>query len=93
MKIMQLCVGMVATNCYIVYDEKSREAAVIDPGDNATSILSAAKKEKLDIKYVLLTHPRGICGCSSGRIWVSSARWPAPMWRISRIFWRTRGHK
>ena len=56
MKIMQLCVGMVATNCYIVYDEKSREAAVIDPGDNATSILSAAKKEKLDIKYVLLTH-------------------------------------
>ena len=56
MKIMQLCVGIVATNCYIVYDEKSREAAVIDPGDNATSILSAAKKEKLDIKYVLLTH-------------------------------------
>ena len=29
---------------------------MIDPGDNATSILSAAKKEKLDIKYVLLTH-------------------------------------
>lgn len=45
MKIMQLCVGMVATNCYIVYDEKSREAAVIDPGDNATSILSAAKRK------------------------------------------------
>ena len=56
MKIMQLCVGMVGTNCYIVYDEQSKEAVVIDPGDNALSILSAAAKESLDIKYVLLTH-------------------------------------
>lgn len=31
MKLMQLCVGMVRTNCYIVYDEATREAAVIDP--------------------------------------------------------------
>ncbi len=41
MKLMQLCVGMVRTNCYIVYDEATREAAVIDPGDNAKSILHA----------------------------------------------------
>lgn len=56
MKIMQLCVGAVATNCYIVYDETSREAAVIDPGDNAPSILHAVGEEKLTVKYVLLTH-------------------------------------
>lgn len=56
MKIMQLCVGMVGTNCYIVYDSESREAAVIDPGDNASSILHAVQEEKLDVKYVLLTH-------------------------------------
>lgn len=56
MKIMQLCVGAVATNCYIVYDETSREAAVIDPGDNAPSILHAVREEKLTVKYVLLTH-------------------------------------
>ena len=56
MKIIQLCVGAVATNCYIVYDEMSREAAVIDPGDNAKSILHAIGKEKLTVKYVLLTH-------------------------------------
>ena len=30
MKIMQLCVGVVATNCYIVYDENTRDAVVID---------------------------------------------------------------
>ena len=56
MKIMQLCVGVVGTNCYIVYDEITRAAAVIDPGDNAPSILHAVQQEKLDVKYVLLTH-------------------------------------
>ena len=56
MKIMQLCVGLVGTNCYIVYDETTRAAAVIDPGDNAPSILHAVQQEKLDVKYVLLTH-------------------------------------
>ncbi len=56
MKVMQFCVGIVGTNCYIVYDEDSRQAAVIDPGDNAQSILKAAREEKLDVKYILLTH-------------------------------------
>ena len=56
MKLMQLTVGVVGTNCYIVYDEKTREAAVIDPGDNAKSILHAVSEEKLTVKYVLLTH-------------------------------------
>ena len=56
MKVMQLTVGVVGTNCYIVYDEATREAAVIDPGDNAKSILHAVAEEKLTVKYVLLTH-------------------------------------
>ena len=56
MKVLQLCVGMVATNCYIVFDEVSREAAIIDPGDNAPSILHAVDEEKLTVRYVLLTH-------------------------------------
>ena len=56
MKLLQLCVGMVRTNCYIVYDEATREAAVIDPGDNAKSILHAVNEEQLNVKYVLLTH-------------------------------------
>ena len=56
MKLMQLCVGMVRTNCYIVYDEATCEAAVIDPGDNAKSILHAVNEEQLNVRYVLLTH-------------------------------------
>lgn len=56
MKIIQLCVGIVRTNCYIVYDEASREGAVIDPGDNAPAILKAAGQAGVSLKYILLTH-------------------------------------
>ena len=56
MKILHLCVGMVGTNCYIFYDEKTMEGAVIDPGDNAPAILQAAKEHGVRITWVLLTH-------------------------------------
>ena len=56
MKILRLVVGMVQTNCYIFYDENTMEGAVVDPGDNAKSILKAIEDEKIQIKYVLLTH-------------------------------------
>ena len=56
MKILHLTVGMVATNCYIFYDENTMEGAVIDPVDNAKAILKTIEDEKINLKYVLLTH-------------------------------------
>lgn len=56
MKIIQMCVGMISTNCYIVYEEQTRAAVVIDPGDNAAEILNAVQREELQVQYVLLTH-------------------------------------
>lgn len=56
MKILHLTVGMVQTNCYILFDENSREGAVIDPGDNAPAILQALDSEAIQLRYVLLTH-------------------------------------
>lgn len=56
MKVLHLCVGAIGTNCYIVFDEKSKEGAVVDPGDNAQSILQAARDEGVAIRYILLTH-------------------------------------
>lgn len=43
-------------NCYILGCEKSKEAAVIDPGDDTDQILLALAEEKLKAKYILNTH-------------------------------------
>ena len=56
MKILQMCVGMFATNCYIVFDEDTKEGAVIDPGANAEGILQAAEQAQVKLTWVLLTH-------------------------------------
>lgn len=49
-------VGPVQTNCYIVADDKSKEAVVIDPGSNANAILENIRKNNWNIKAILLTH-------------------------------------
>ena len=56
MKILNLAVGMISTNCYIVYDEHTREGAVIDPGGDAPRILEAIAAENISLRYILLTH-------------------------------------
>ena len=53
--INRLVVGQVATNCWI-YQVGANEAAVIDPGDEAQTIISALKKLSFTPKYILLTH-------------------------------------
>lgn len=56
MTITKLNVGYLMTNCYVVADEASGEAAVIDPGGDADKIMSAVEKTGAKVKYVLLTH-------------------------------------
>lgn len=57
MKLESLQVGLIGTNCYLIADETSdNAAAVIDPGGNADMILAAARRENMDIKMILLTH-------------------------------------
>jgi len=55
MKIERLTVGRLATNCWL-YPLGEKEAAVIDPGDEAELIISALKKLDLLPSYILLTH-------------------------------------
>jgi glyoxylase-like metal-dependent hydrolase (beta-lactamase superfamily II) len=54
MLIKTIKVGDLQTNCYIVIDEKSNEAVIIDPGDEASEILRELKN--LKIRYIILTH-------------------------------------
>jgi len=51
-----LSVGMLESNCYILGDESSREAVVIDPGGDGPDILAVLKKENLQVKTIINTH-------------------------------------
>ncbi len=52
-------VGPIETNCYLLYDEKTGDASVIDPGAGEDSILSFIRRKKLKIKNIILTHGHG----------------------------------
>ena len=47
------------TNCYIVADETTREAMVIDPGGEAEKIIEMMKILNVNLKYIVLTHCHG----------------------------------
>lgn len=56
MILRPLAVGPLDVNCYIIGDEKSKQAACIDPGGNASEILGILEQEKLSLKYIVNTH-------------------------------------
>ena len=50
MLIEALVVGPLQVNCYIVGCAKTRQAAVIDPGDDGEQILAALAKAGLQLR-------------------------------------------
>lgn len=56
MKVSMMQVGPIGTNCYILEDEASKKAAVIDPGDEGRRILSELQRAEVQVEYILLTH-------------------------------------
>jgi len=46
--------GALSENCYVLYDETTKEAAVVDPGFVNDKLLAAI--EPLTVRYILLTH-------------------------------------
>lgn len=59
MILERVVVGSFGVNCYIIGDEKTKEAVIVDPGADAKSILSVVKKHDLKVKYIILTHAHG----------------------------------
>ncbi|MBN9614973.1 MAG: MBL fold metallo-hydrolase [Acidobacteriales bacterium 59-55] len=51
-----LIVGPLQCNCSILGDEDSREAIVVDPGDDISRIVSALKRHNLTVKQIIITH-------------------------------------
>lgn len=57
MKLDSLAVGLIGTNCYLLSDDTSgNAAAIVDPGGSADQILAKIKQDNLDVKMILLTH-------------------------------------
>lgn len=54
--IKRIIVGPLETNCYLLGDDRTKEAIIIDPGDEAGKILGAIKENNLKPKFILLTH-------------------------------------
>ena len=56
MKVHTRAVGLLQTNCYIVEDEASGKAVIIDPGGDGQGILDFINSRGLDLQYVVITH-------------------------------------
>jgi hydroxyacylglutathione hydrolase len=51
-----LVLGELKTNCYLLWDEKSKEAVVIDAADDGVAITDEIERLGLKLKYILATH-------------------------------------
>ncbi|MGG7164364.1 MBL fold metallo-hydrolase [Clostridium ihumii] len=56
MIIKRVVAGIYGANCYIIMDENTKEAVVLDPGGDVDDIEKAIKSINADVKYILLTH-------------------------------------
>jgi len=51
--------AILGVNCYIVQDENTKEAMVIDPGGSPAKIIEMLDTIGAKVKYILLTHCHG----------------------------------
>ncbi len=56
MQITQIPAAGFAANCWLLWDETSGEAAVIDPAAECADIVAALKEHALTLRWILLTH-------------------------------------
>ena len=54
--VKSMVVGMVQTNCYVVYDKETKQAVIVDPGDRADQIIAACQELDVKPEAILLTH-------------------------------------
>ncbi|MGB9591759.1 MAG: MBL fold metallo-hydrolase [Candidatus Kryptoniota bacterium] len=55
-EIYPFVLGMVQTNTYLIGDNESKEAVVIDPADDGREIVDEARQRQWTIKSIWITH-------------------------------------
>lgn len=56
LRFEKIIIGELETNCYLVWDEDTKDCIVIDPADDGVSISDEINNKKLNVKGVFLTH-------------------------------------
>lgn len=56
MKVKTMMLGILQTNVYIVYDEESKDAVVIDPAGDEDRIIRFIEENNLRLMGILVTH-------------------------------------
>ena len=75
-QVVVFALGPVQTNCFLVFDPKSRECVVIDPAWEGERLADKITQRSLALTSVLVTHAHfdHIGGCAA-----LVARHPAPI--------------
>ena len=56
MRVKTCVLGAVSTNCYLVYNEGTKKAVIVDPADNTQFILNKCNELGITPEAILLTH-------------------------------------
>lgn len=56
MIIKTLIVGALENNCFIIADDNTKEALVVDPGDEPDRILELITTNNFNVRYIVCTH-------------------------------------
>ena len=56
MKVEIFVTGIISTNCYVVSNEETKEAVIVDPAAYPKKLKSYLQENELQVKAILLTH-------------------------------------
>lgn len=56
MDVRMFTVGPVQENCFVLWREDSKQALIVDPGEEEAKILGAVERLGLEVEAVLVTH-------------------------------------
>ncbi len=54
--IITLPVGIMQSNCYVVYDKESSQGYIIDPGGDSQPVLEVIENHQIKVQSILNTH-------------------------------------